>query len=196
MRYHDGAVEFAHRIWLAEPAALASIRRETQRWLARLNLLGDAEEDLVLAVNEAASNVIDHEYPESGGGGPIELFFWTEPRALSLEILDHGKWRPLGPHGCGRGRGIDMMRLSGRCRVDPPRWPRHPGGVASSATRPRTTVAGIGARAERPGDLMRRGPTGSDPGPFGLSDPGRVGPRAVVLRAVSSWLCRRGARDG
>ena len=83
MRHHDGAVEFAHRIWLAEPAALASIRPETQRWLARLNLLGDAEEDLVLAVNEAASNVIDHVYPESGGVGPIELFYWTEPGALS-----------------------------------------------------------------------------------------------------------------
>jgi anti-sigma regulatory factor (Ser/Thr protein kinase) len=111
MRNHGGPVEFAHRIWGAEPAALGPIRREAERWLAPLNLPAEAEEDLVLAVNEAASNVIDHAYRESEDVGLIELFFWTEPGALSLKIVDHGQWRPPGPHGCGRGRGIDMMRL-------------------------------------------------------------------------------------
>jgi serine/threonine-protein kinase RsbW len=108
--YDEGAVEYAHRSWPAEPAALAPIRREVERWLAGVNVAGDAWADLVLAVNEAASNVVDHAYRVSAGPAVIELSFWTEPGALVLEIADHGRWRPPGPHAAGRGLGIDLMR--------------------------------------------------------------------------------------
>ena len=45
---NDGAVGFAHRIWPAESAALAPIRREVERWLAPLDLPADVAADLVL----------------------------------------------------------------------------------------------------------------------------------------------------
>jgi len=48
--------EFVHRTWPAHPRHLTTLRAEVHRWLAPLALLGDAENDLVLAVNEAASN--------------------------------------------------------------------------------------------------------------------------------------------
>lgn len=54
-RRNDGAVGFAHRIWPAESAALAPIRREVERWLAPLDLPADVAADLVLAVKDAAS---------------------------------------------------------------------------------------------------------------------------------------------
>ena len=70
----------------------------------------EVEADLVLAVNEAASNVIDHAYRTPGHRAVIELFFWTEPGALLLEVVDHGHWRAPGSHATGRGRGIEIMQ--------------------------------------------------------------------------------------
>ena len=101
---------FAHRIWPARAAALAPIRREVRRWLEPLEVTPDAEADLVLAVNEAASNIIDHAYPASTDGAVIELFLWTEPGAVVLEVVDHGRWRPPDPEKTGRGRGIAIMQ--------------------------------------------------------------------------------------
>jgi anti-sigma regulatory factor (Ser/Thr protein kinase) len=110
MGYDKSAVEYGNRSWPAEPAALAPIRREVERWLAGMDIDGDAFADLVLALNEAATNVVDHAYRVFAGTAVIELSFWTEPGALVLEIVDHGRWRPPGPHAAGRGLGIDLMR--------------------------------------------------------------------------------------
>ena len=110
MTHRDSAAEFVHRIWPAEPSALAGIRRAVRGWLAPLHLTAEAEDDLVLAVSEAGSNVIDHAYstPEVAAG--IELFFWTEPAVLSIQIVDHGRWQPPGPHSAGNGTGINLMQ--------------------------------------------------------------------------------------
>ena len=109
MTHRDSAAEFVHRIWRAEPSALAGIRRAVRGWLGPVDLTAEAEDDLVLAVSEAGSNVIDHAYrtPEVAAG--IELFFWTEPAVLSIQIVDHGRWQPPGPHS-GNGMGINLMQ--------------------------------------------------------------------------------------
>ena len=39
----------------------------------------------------------------------VEVFFWTEPGAVLLEVVDHGQWRSPGPHAAGGGRGIEIM---------------------------------------------------------------------------------------
>ena len=86
--------EFAHRTWPAHPRHLATLRAEVRRWLAPLALLGDAEIDLVLAVNEAASNCVEHAYTPATADDTVELTFWTEPRRVCVEIVYHGAWRP------------------------------------------------------------------------------------------------------
>ena len=101
---------FAHQIWPARAGALALIRREVRRWLGPLEVTPDAEADLVLAVNEAASNAIDHAYPMPTERAVVEVFFWTESGALLIEVVDHGQWRHPGLHATGRGRGIEMMQ--------------------------------------------------------------------------------------
>jgi len=101
---------FAHQVWPARAGALALIRREVRRWLGPLEVTPDAEADLVLAVSEAASNVIDHAYPTPTDRAVVEVFLWTESGALLVEVVDHGQWRHPGPHATGRGRGIEIMQ--------------------------------------------------------------------------------------
>jgi serine/threonine-protein kinase RsbW len=102
--------EFMHRIWQAHPGELAPLRAEVRRWLAPFALAGDAEDDLVLAVSEAASNSVEHAYTPPTADDTVELTFWTEPHAICLEIVDHGQWRTPSGEPTGRGRGIEMMQ--------------------------------------------------------------------------------------
>ena len=62
--------EFAHRIWPADSRSLPAIRAELHGWLGALSLDEDDEDDLVLAVNEAASNSIEHAYPPGRSTAP------------------------------------------------------------------------------------------------------------------------------
>ena len=108
--HHVDSLEFASRSWPADARQLAPIRTQVRRWLAPLVLPGDAEDDIVLAVSEAASNCVEHAYTPETTGGTVELTFWTETRSLCIEIVDHGTWRPPTDRPAGRGRGIEMMR--------------------------------------------------------------------------------------
>ena len=109
-RHHVDTMEFASRSWTADARQLAPIRTQVRGWLAPLVLPGDAEDDIVLVVSEAATNCVEHAYPVGTFGGTVELTFWTEAPHLCLEIVDHGTWRPPADHSAHRGRGIEMMR--------------------------------------------------------------------------------------
>ena len=113
-REHPETAAFGHQVWPARAGALTLIRREVRRWLAPLEVMPDAEADLVLAVNEAAANAIDHAYRTGDDTGDdravVEVFFWTEPEAVFIEVVDHGRWRPPDPHAGGLGLGIEIMQ--------------------------------------------------------------------------------------
>jgi len=64
----------------------------------------------VPAVNEAASNCVDHAYTPATADDTIELTFWTEARSVCVEIVDHGAWRTPSDQPTGRGRGIEIMQ--------------------------------------------------------------------------------------
>jgi serine/threonine-protein kinase RsbW len=103
-----GHIEFVHRSWPADPAQLSAIRRQLTGWLTPLQLTEEETADVVLAVDEAAANAVLHAYGENETG-PVELTLWTEPGTLSIEIVDHGSWRPPhedGPEGNGLGIGL------------------------------------------------------------------------------------------
>jgi serine/threonine-protein kinase RsbW len=102
--------EFVHRSRQAHPRQLAPLRGEVRRWLASLALSEDAEDGLVLAVSEAASNSVEHAYTPPTDDDTVELTFWTESRAVCLEVVDHGRWQTPSDDPGGRGRGIDMMQ--------------------------------------------------------------------------------------
>ena len=114
MPHDPGHVEFVHRSWPADPDQLVLIRRELARWLAPLSLSEDETADVVLAVDEAAANSVRHAYgPDESG--VVELTLWTDPATedspatLSIEVVDHGHWRPPVEAPAEGGRGIGLM---------------------------------------------------------------------------------------
>ena len=108
-----GRIEFIHRSWPADSAQLAVIRHELGEWLAPLRLTDQETADVVLAVDEAAVNAVRHAY-HPGESGSVELTLWTEPgpgiddTTLSIEVVDHGHWRPPESADTER-RGIPLM---------------------------------------------------------------------------------------
>jgi serine/threonine-protein kinase RsbW len=98
--------------WAANPLYVPYIRAQVRRWLAPLRLDEETEQDLILAVNEAASNAIEHAYtaPRPGPADLVEVSFWTTPRHLYLEVADHGRWLRRATEPDHRGRGILIMR--------------------------------------------------------------------------------------
>ncbi len=107
-------VQFVHRSWPADPEQLVVIRRELAGWLAPLALTEEQTSDVVLAVDEAAANAVRHAYGPDDDGA-VELTLWTEggtdtePATLSIEIVDHGHWRPPAEEPTEGGRGIGLM---------------------------------------------------------------------------------------
>jgi serine/threonine-protein kinase RsbW len=103
-------LEPLYRVLPAQALQLAPLRREMLGWLEPLALPEDAEDDLVLAVNEAASNCIEHAYRPATVGDSVDVRCWTEPHAVFVEIVDHGRWRTPTGEPTRRGRGIVMMQ--------------------------------------------------------------------------------------
>jgi anti-sigma regulatory factor (Ser/Thr protein kinase) len=107
---HSDYTEFVHQSWPASSRQLALIRAEVRRWLTPFALPGDAEDDMVLAVSEAASNCVEHAYTAATMDDTVELTFWTEPHSVCIEIVDHGTWRVPSGQPTDRGRGIKIMQ--------------------------------------------------------------------------------------
>ena len=101
---------FVRRTWPAYPRHLAALHAEVRLWLAPLVLPRDAENDLLLAVDEAAGNCIEHAYTPATVDGTIEVTFWTETRSIWIEIVDHGRWRTPSGRSTSRDRGLAAMR--------------------------------------------------------------------------------------
>jgi PAS domain S-box-containing protein len=92
---------------LAEPSALAPIRRATETWLADQGIDRREGWQIVAACNEACANASEHAYGPSEPG-EIELEARKEGPRIVVAVRDHGRWRP--PRGRDRGRGFTLMK--------------------------------------------------------------------------------------
>jgi anti-sigma regulatory factor (Ser/Thr protein kinase) len=101
-------VEYVHRSWPADGRQLRLIRSVVRDWLNPLTLDDEQTADLVLAVDEATTNAVEHAYrPDEHG--TVEVLLWTEAGALCIEIVDHGIWKTPSATSSFRGRGIQVM---------------------------------------------------------------------------------------
>jgi len=98
------------RAWPAQARYLVPLRSEIRSWLAPLALTEDAEDDIVYAVNEAVSNCMEHAYRPASVDDTVDVRFWSEPPAVFIEIVDHGRWQTPAGGATRRGRGIVMMQ--------------------------------------------------------------------------------------
>jgi serine/threonine-protein kinase RsbW len=97
----------------AEPISLSVARAAVRRWLAEWSWPAEQLEDIVLAVNEAVSNAIEHAYLNQPAGtvdirGGIEATPRGQRRATII-VRDHGRWRPPPIDDENRRRGIPLM---------------------------------------------------------------------------------------
>jgi hypothetical protein len=70
-------------------------------------------DDVVIAVNEACTNAIEHAYPPDEPGHVTIDGLLTrvgDEREVTLVVRDRGRWRPAPAAAGFRGHGITMMR--------------------------------------------------------------------------------------
>jgi anti-anti-sigma factor len=99
----------------AQPWSLKNIRSAMRRWLLAVNAAPRAVADLLIAVGEACTNVVDHAYGPDGGIVTVHLELQFSN--VIATIADTGRWGV--PAGGNRGRGTLFMRhCSDDLRID------------------------------------------------------------------------------
>ena len=99
----------------AQPWSLKNIRDAMRRWLSAVSAEPRAVADLLIAVGEACTNVVDHAYGTDGGIVTVHLELQLSD--VVATIADTGQWGL--PPGRNRGRGTMFMRnCSDDLRID------------------------------------------------------------------------------
>jgi anti-sigma regulatory factor (Ser/Thr protein kinase) len=103
-----------HVAIVADTFAPTAVRQRLRAWLGQLRWPAEETDDLVLAVNEAVANVVDHAYPPHRFGLVHVSAQHRHPdhhgRRITVTVSDHGTWRPIPLNPGNRGRGLPIMR--------------------------------------------------------------------------------------
>jgi anti-sigma regulatory factor (Ser/Thr protein kinase)/putative methionine-R-sulfoxide reductase with GAF domain len=89
----------------AVASSLRDIRAAVKRWLATVGAGLEDVMDVVLAVGEATSNVVEHAY--GPGGGLVHVRLELQQQDVLVTVRDSGRWR--SPRGDNRGRGTHII---------------------------------------------------------------------------------------
>lgn len=99
----------------AQPWAVKNIRHALRGWLSAAGASPHIIDDLLIAVGEAATNVVDHAYGTDGGILTVHLEL--QAPTVVATIADTGRWGQ--PSVGNRGRGMLLMRnCSDDLRID------------------------------------------------------------------------------
>jgi anti-sigma regulatory factor (Ser/Thr protein kinase) len=88
---------------------LADIRRQLAGWLEPIGVSSCGIADIVLVVNEACTNCIEHAYRDMATG-PMRVEANHIGDQIVVDITDHGVWQPPPSQPGTRGRGLAIMR--------------------------------------------------------------------------------------
>jgi anti-anti-sigma factor len=85
---------------------VATLRRTVRQWATRSGASDEEAGDLVLAVGEAVTNVVEHAYTSTAG--QVEVEASIRHGLARIVVRDRGQWRPSRPDE--GGRGLLLMR--------------------------------------------------------------------------------------
>jgi serine/threonine-protein kinase RsbW len=92
---------------------LPGARAQLRRWSQAVHLTAELVEDVVLAVDEALANAVEHAYePPAGRPSTVTVFAGrlTPDPQVYVVVSDAGHWRLPPVHAGVRGRGVAMMK--------------------------------------------------------------------------------------
>lgn len=105
----------------ADARTVAHLRHELARWLeTQVTLDADKLNDILLAVNEALTNVVEFAYRGRRGMMGLQVQYDRTDGTLIVDVTDQGTWRHVDPASQPntRGRGLPLMRaLSDRTSI-------------------------------------------------------------------------------
>ena len=90
----------------AEARRLADVRSAIRAWLSSLQV--DRPEDVVLAVDEAVANAIEHSRHKQLAPAFIDVIAKTDGDAIRVDVMNDGSWRPQQVDET-RGRGLNII---------------------------------------------------------------------------------------
>jgi len=105
----------SHSVTLAAlPTSAGAARRQVRAWLDAVSWPAVLIDDVVSAVTEAVTNVVEHAYTRATPIRTIEMRFWIEhgidgTRRARIHVRDHGRWRPPPTDPGFRGHGLKLM---------------------------------------------------------------------------------------
>jgi anti-sigma regulatory factor (Ser/Thr protein kinase) len=108
----------------ATAANAAQLRDRIRAWLAGCGVDAPQVAEVLLVVNEALANCVDHAYVDHASVGEMAVRADFEPvqRSLSVCVTDHGTWRQPNARqrlDSSRGRGVILMHaLAHHCTIN------------------------------------------------------------------------------
>jgi serine/threonine-protein kinase RsbW len=93
----------------AIPTALADVRSALRTWLSRSAVAAAVRSDIVLVVDEAVANCVEH--ATTPNHVPVEFTVTAslEAHDLFVTVSDNGRWQGHATRNGTRGRGIPLM---------------------------------------------------------------------------------------
>jgi anti-sigma regulatory factor (Ser/Thr protein kinase) len=98
----------------AVPENLRRLRHVVRAYAARVGIAREHADEILLAVGEAALNVVEHAY--RGAQGTLTVRGNRLGEILTITVSDTGRWRQARERGRGRGTRI-MNALSGNVKT-------------------------------------------------------------------------------
>jgi anti-sigma regulatory factor (Ser/Thr protein kinase) len=92
----------------AEAERLSEVRQRLWSWLRTVAVPDDLASDIVLVVNEAATNCVEHAYVDSVAG-VMGVDAAIVDAAVRVRVVDDGMWKTPSGDTRLRGRGLPMM---------------------------------------------------------------------------------------
>jgi anti-sigma regulatory factor (Ser/Thr protein kinase) len=88
---------------------LTDIRHQLAVWMRAATIPDDRVADIVLAVNEACANSIEHGY-RGRKPGRVRVEAENDGARIHLRVIDSGSWKPTPADPGVRGRGLLLIR--------------------------------------------------------------------------------------